>query len=231
VGLFSKMIDGRRIRKTLPDYPVYSPPFHDSEAVLAKREIKANYDYFLAQKARRLEYLATYLRLFSVHLSLSREALPALDGWFYRYGGHLVPAGGEAIDAMQDYEPAWTGDYHGVNIVHDISIFAGDYIASKNHNVRWDVNYGDGTRRDYEELGFGQPCLVGLCHTGCGSSNYSIFHGVYDFCDAARWRLKEGDRMPKSRLFRPGEFAKRLEYLADPNPPPVIPFSQLTMDD
>jgi hypothetical protein len=231
VGFVSKIIDRRRILRTLPDYPVYSPPFHDSEAVLAKREIRANYDYFLEQKARRLEYLTNYLRSFSVHLSLSPQALSALDGWYYRYGGHLVPIGGEAIGAMQDHEPAWDGDYRGINIVHDISIFAGDYIVSRSHNVRWDVNFGDGTRRDYEELGFGQPCLVGLRHTGCDNGAYSILHEVYDFCDAARWRLKEGNRMPKSWMFKPGEFAKRLAYLADPNPPPVIPFSQLTMDD
>jgi len=231
VGLISKTIDRRRIWKTLPDYPVYSPPFHDTQAVLAKREIKANYDYFLEQKASRLEYLTNYLRSFTVDLSLSPGALPALDGWFYRYGGHLIPDGGELIDAMQDYEPAWTGEYHGVNIVHDISIFAGDYIVLNNHDVRWDVNYGDGTRRDYDETGFGQPCLVGLRHVGCGVGNYSIFHGVYDFSDAARWRLKEGDRVPKSRFFEPGEFVRRLEYLANPNPPTVVPFSQLTMDE
>jgi hypothetical protein len=136
VGFISKMINRRRIWKTLPDYPVYSPPFHDSEAVLAKREIKANYDYFLEQKARRLEYLTSYLRSFSVDLSLSPEALPALDGWFYRYGGHLISDGGELIDAMQDYEPAWTGEYHGVNIVHDISIFAGDWPASRRLRCR-----------------------------------------------------------------------------------------------
>jgi hypothetical protein len=229
VRFISKIVDHRRIWKTLLDYPVYSPPFHDSEAVLAKREIKANYNYFLQQKARRSEYLTSYLQSFSVDLSLSPEALPVLDGWLYRYGGHLIPDGGGLIGAMQDYEPAWTGKYHSVNIVHDISIFAGDYIVSKNHNVRWDVNFGDGTRRDYEELGFGQPSLVGLCHAGCDDGNYSIFHGVYAFCDAARWRLKEGNWLPT--MFKPGEFAKRLEYLANPNPPPVIPFSQRTMDD
>ncbi len=231
MGFISKIVDSRRIWKSLPDYPVYSPPFHDAESVLAKREIKANYEYFLEQKAARLECLASYLRSFSVSLS-SSEGLLALDGWFYRYGGHLVPSGGDSHDAMQDYEPAWAGEYQGINVVHDISIYAGDYIVSKNKNVRWDVNYGDGTRRDYDESGFGQPCLVGLQHVGCDHPDrHSIFYGVYDFCDAARWRLKEGDRIPKSRMFVPGDFAKRIEYLANPNPPPAIPFSQLTMDD
>jgi hypothetical protein len=148
--------------------------------------------------------------------------LVALDGWFYRYGGHLVPSSGNSIDSMQNYEPVWAAENQGINIVHDISVFAGDYIISKNHNVQWDVNFGDGTRRDYDELGFGQACLIGLRHAFCPEPNrHSIFFEVYDFCDSARWRLKEGDRMPKSRLFRPGEFAGRIEYLANPNPPPM----------
>jgi hypothetical protein len=79
---------------------------------------------------------------------------------------------------------------------------------------------------------FGQPCLVGLRHVRCDDDDrHSIFHGVKDYCDAARWRLKEGDRVSKSKLFQPGDFAERIEYLANPNPSPVILFSQLTMDD
>ena len=231
MGFISNMIDRRRIWKTLPDYPVYSPPFHDSEAALPKREIEANYDYFLEQKERRLEYLASYLRLFSVDLNNSREALPALDRWLFRYGGHLIAGAGEVIVAMHDYEPAWVREYHGVNVVHDIAIFAGDYIIAKNKNVRWDVFYGSRGKRDYEKIGFGQACLVGLCHAGCGNGHYSIFHGVFAACSAGRRRLRDGNRGPKLQFDISGEFANRLDYLANPNPPPTVPFSQLTIDD
>lgn len=229
MGVISNMLDRRRVWKSLPAYPVYSPPFHDSEMALSKKEIRANYDYFLEQKAKRLEYLASYLRSFSVELSLSREALPALDSWLLRYGGHLIPGGGAAIAAMRDYAPAWVGDYHGINIVHDISIFAGDYIVSKNSGVRWDAYYGDGTKRDYEEIGFGQPCLVGLSHFA-STGHYSIFHGIYDFCDAGRLRLKEGDRASKSKSYVSGALLKRLEDLANSDPP-TIPVTQLTVGD
>jgi hypothetical protein len=226
MGFISNIIDHRRVWKTLADYPVYSPPFHDSEAVLSKKQISANYQYFLDQKARRLEYLANYLRLFSVDLSRSRESLRALDRWLFRYGGHLIPNGGEVIAAMQDYEPAWVGEYQGVNIVHDISIFAGDYIVSKNHDVSWDVFYGDGRKRDYEKIGFGQACLIGLNgYAGCGKDPYSIFHGVFNVCSAGQRRLRVGNRGPKLQFDMPGEFVRRLDYLADPNPPPIVPFS------
>jgi len=230
VRFISNMIDRWRVWNTLFDYPVYSPPFHDAEAVLSKKEIAANYEYFLAQKALRLEYLASYLRRFSIELRLARETLPALDRWLYRYGGHLIPSGGEVIAAMQDYEPAWVSKYHGLNIVNDIAIFAGDYIISKNKDVRWDVYYGDGKKRSYEEKGFGQPLLFGLPHPDC-QGHYSMHWEIFDCCNSGRLRLRDGGRGPKWRWDVPDAVVRRLDYLTDPNPPPLPSFSQSIMGD
>lgn len=230
MSFISNMIDRRRVWKTLSDYPVYSPPFHDPEAVLSKKEIKANYDYFLEQKARRLEYLANYLRPFSVELSLSRDVLPALDRWLFRYSGHLIPSGGKLMAAMQDYEPAWVREYQGLNIIHDIAIFAGDYIISKNGNVRWDVYYGDGTRRDYEEIGFGQPCLIGLPHPDYQHRHCAIFGEELSRCCMARhFRLREGRTGVISEWDIPGHFVQRLNDLANPNPPPLPSYYETIM--
>ncbi len=231
MNFISNLIDRRRVWRSLPDYPVYAPPFHDAEAVLSKKEIAANYRYFLAHKTLRLEYLAGYLRRFSVELRLTREALPALDLWLHRHGGHLIPSLDDVITAMQDYEPAWSHEYHGLNIIHDISIFAGDYVISKNSNVNWDVYYGDGTKRDYEEMGFGQAGLVGLPHFGYQGHYSMFFHEAYQFCYAGHWRLREGGKATKTEFDIPGEFVRRLDYLANPNPPLPVPFSQLTIDD
>jgi hypothetical protein len=230
MGLISNVIDNRKVWRALRNYPVYSPPFHDAEAVLAKREIKANFDYFLEQKAKRLEYLAKYMAQFSVDLPLERDALPALDGWLYRYGGHLIPSGGEVIGALADYEPAWDGVFRGLNIINDISIFAGDYIISKNKDVRWDVWYGDGTKRDYEKQGFGQPCLFGLRHF-IYLSPYSMLRAIADCCNAGRLRILRGRRGPKYEWDAAGDVVRWLSYLSDPDPPPPVPFSQLTIDD
>lgn len=227
--IIRNLIDHRRVWRSLNDYPVYSPPFHDAEIVLTPEQIEANYDYFLKQKSIRLDYLAKYLAAFSVELRLAQEALPALDRWLYRYGGHLIPSGGEVISALADYEPAWVGNYHGLNIVNDIAIFAGDYIISRNRDARWDVWYGDGTKYDYEKEGFGQPCLFGLCHFGY-EGHYSMLNQVFECCSAGRSRLHRG----KSVVLEwdiPGELVRVLNHLANPNPPPSIPFSQLTIDD
>ncbi len=128
------MINRWKVWNTLLDYPVYSPPFRGSGKVLSKEKIRANYDYFLEQKSARLDHLAKYLMRFSIELCLASEALPALDRWLHRYGGHLFPSGGGASEALQHYEPAWTRKYHGLNILNDIAIFAGDYIVAKNKN-------------------------------------------------------------------------------------------------
>ena len=179
--------------------------------MLAKREIRANFDYFLEQKAKRLEHLAKYMARFSIALRLERDALPALDGWLYRYGGHLIPGGGEAVSALADYEPAWDGAFRGLNIVNDISTFAGDYVVSRNPNVRWDVWYGDGSKYDYEEKGFGQPCLFGLPCSGY-ESHHSMLWEIFSCCNAGYWRLIQGGS-PIGIWGKPGDLLRRLDHL------------------
>ena len=223
------IIDRRKVWSTLLGYPVYSPPFHDSEMVLAKREIKANYDYFLQEKERRLEYLRKYLRTFNVDLRFDRDSVKELDGWLYRYGGHFIPVDGIYAMALHDYEPAWLGKYLGLNVIHDTSIFAGEYIISKNDNVHWDVWYGDGMKRDYEEDCFGQPCLTGLIHFGY-QGYHSMLTEISHCCGAAFERAKS--RSPSTDPWdSPGELARRLDHLGNPNPVEEIPVSQRIIED
>ena len=49
------------------------PPFRGSGKVLSKEKIRANYDYFLEQKAARLDHLAKYLMRFSIELCWRRR--------------------------------------------------------------------------------------------------------------------------------------------------------------
>jgi hypothetical protein len=203
----------------MSSYPVYSPPFHDAKDVLAKREIKANCQYFLEQKALRVEYLVKYLASFSVAIRLDRDGVKVLDDWLFRYGGHLLPWNRRlnaefVIQALHDYEPEWTGPYHGLNLVNDIGIFVGDYIIASNPDVHWDVCYGDGTKRDYERMSFGMPCLYGLGHMLSGEAYPILGTGeIYQYCDAGWSRLRG-----ESELFwRQGELVRRLDYLTEKN--------------
>ena len=211
------LIDRRKVWKELPSYPVYSPPFHDAENVLAKREIKANYDYFLEQKALRIEYLAEYLASFSIALRLDLDGMKVLDGWLFRYGGHLLPWNWQlktdfVIQALHDHEPAWTGAFQGLNVINDIGILVGDYIIARNPDVHWDVNYGNGTKRDYERIGFGKPCLYGLGHMLSGEP-YPILGTaeIYNYCDTVWSRLRGNSQ----NFWHQGELVRRLDYLVD----------------
>jgi hypothetical protein len=200
----------------LQNYPRYSPPFHDAEAVLSKAEIAANYEYFVEQKRKRIDHLGMYFSQFSIELRLERDVLLAVDKWLYRYGAHLVPRW-EALEALLDHEPEWERDYLGLNVVNDVAIFAGDYVISKNQHVRWDVYYGDGTKYDYEELGFGLPCLFGLLNPEYRGRHYCILHEVFECCSAGRSRILDGGIGLTWDV--PGELVRQLDYLTDPNPP------------
>jgi hypothetical protein len=116
VKFIRRILDRRKVWDTLPDYPVYSPPFSYGlgwKTIPSRDQIEQNYEYFLRRKADRLEHLAAYLAPFSVELRIEPDALSALGRWLYRYGGHLVPDGGNVISALDRYEPAWIGEYRG----------------------------------------------------------------------------------------------------------------------
>jgi hypothetical protein len=233
------MIDRRRVWKTLPDYPVYSPPFSYGRGwsygkgwkIPSREQIKKNYEYFLQHKAVRLKHLADYLAPFSVELRLEADALPALGRWLYRYGGHLHPGGAEVISALSHYDPAWVGEYRGLNVINDIAIFAGDYIVSNNKNTRWDAWYGDGKKYSYEMGGVGQPCVFGLKHLEYVGyqGHHSTLEEIGDCCGAVRERWRHGAR-PGQPWDKPGEFERMLNYLGDADAPEPIPFSQQVMD-
>jgi hypothetical protein len=216
MSFVSNILDRRRVWRTLHNYPVYSPPFRDAEAVLSKSEIAANFKYFLEQKERRVGYLTTYLSQFSLALRLEREGLFAVDDWLRRFSGYLVPRR-DALYAFVEHEPEWNCGYLGLNVINDVAIFAGDYIISKNKNVRWDVYYGDGTKYDYEECGFGLPCLFGLLNAEYRGRPYSIQHEIFQCCSSGRYRLIHGGIGGVWDI--PGELVRQLDYLTDPKPP------------
>jgi hypothetical protein len=232
VNTIQRIFDRRKVWRSLRDYPVYAPPFtygKDWKTAPSRAQIEQNYKYFREEKAGRLRYLAGYLASYSVELRLKPDALPALGRWLYRYGGYLDPGGGDVILALSRYQPAWVDKFRGLNVMNDIAIFAGDYIVSKNKNTRWDAWYGNGSKRAYEMIGFGQPCILGS-HDAGYQGHHSILDEIYNCCAAGHARWRRGRISPTQPWDNPGEFERLLSYLADASAPPPIPFSQLIMD-
>jgi hypothetical protein len=234
VRVSAKLIDRRRLRRSLRDYPIYSPPCRRSDPALSRAEMDANYGYFLAQKAARLQHLATFLAAFSLQLSPQPEALPMLERWLDRYGGHLVPASGprpspwgdpRVASALCTHEPAWAGGYRGLNVINDIAIFAGDYIVSQNRDARWGMWYGEGEKRDRQTGWSGHPCIFGLRHFG-PDHHYSMLMEIFEACCLAHGRLD--GRLLAWRQQQPGSLVRRLSYLAGPSPEAVASTSSGT---
>lgn len=236
-GFVTRELDKRDLRRALRDYPEYVPPFR-GKVRLKRAQVGANFEFFIEQRKARLEYLEKFLNGFDVPLRLAPEGLPSLDAWLLRYGGHLVPRGGDAIDALEAYVPPWTGVFVGMNIVHDVSVFAGDYIVKFNHHARWGLFVGDGNPAARDMMGYYHACLFDI-HPH--HSDYSAVHPLYiaeqilHCCDGSR-RRHEGTWLPCNRpedFFRQwgddNEFVRRVKYWADPDAPPPVPFSQLTL--
>ena len=222
----AKLVDRLRVQRRMRDYPVYTPPFARSEPSLSREEMDENYYHFLEHKAARLEHLAGYLGAFSVQLRFEPEALLTLERWLYRYGGHLVPARGGQVtlgndprtaSALFKYEPAWVGQYHGLNIINDLAIFAGEYIISQNADARWGMWYGDGDKRDRQTGVFGHPSIFGLRHFN-PEHHYSMLMEVFECCRSAQcWNdgwILVWERQSQRNL------ARRLSYLAAPSAEP-----------
>ncbi|QGM97487.1 hypothetical protein [Methylocystis parvus] len=236
-GFVTRYRDKRRLQEALRDYPEYAPPFR-GKAKLKRAQAEANFEFFMSQRSKRLECLGRFLLGFAVSLELTPEGLPLLDAWLLRYGGYLIPPGGDAIDALERYDPPWTSAFAGMNIVHDVSVFAGEYIIRHNPNARWGLFVGDGIRGARDMMGYYHPCLFRIHphHRGY-SDTYPLYIAdeIFMCCEGSRRRL-EGRWLPCSRpedFFRQwgddNEFVRRVSYWADPDAEPPTPYSQLVL--
>lgn len=236
-GFISRGLDRSALRRALHDYPNYTPPF-SGKAKLKRTQANANFAFFLEQRGARLEYLEKFLAKFAVSLRLAPEALPPLDNWLLRYGGHLAPQGGSTVDALEEYDPPWTGVFAGMNVVHDVSIFTGEYITKFNRNARWGLFVGDGKPGARDMMGYYHPCIFGI------HSHHPEYNEVYPLyvaeqilhcCDGSR-RRHEGTWLPCNRpedFFRQwgddNEFTRRLKHWADPDAPPPSPYTHVIL--
>lgn len=233
----TRKLDRRKLWGCLRDYPEYAPPFRGKRK-LKRVQAEANFEFFMSQRETRLASLKDFLARFDVDMRLQREALPAIDKWLLRYGGHLLPGRGRSVSALEEFEPPYTGEVAGMNIVNDISIFAGEYIIKHNPSAKWGLFIGDGTRRSREYMGYYHPGLFGVhAHQPGHCAKYPLYlrEEVFDCCRGSRRRL-QGRWLPgksKEVFFRKwgddNEFVRRLEYWADETADPPTPFSQLTL--
>ena len=206
----SKFLDKRKLVRALEDYPVYSPPSRGAKKFNAPQE-QANFAYFMEHKDRRLAALTAFMAKFSIELGMSPSGVSEVGAWLYRFGAYIVSRNPKVLQAIYTYEPSWTGEFLPLNIMKDVSIYAGEYIIYKTGNAKWVIGKA--------ERGFWiqQPRL----HVPDQKFDKypSISGEVLDCCTSSRARLTTGSNSPMDQWADAAEFGRRIAFFADKNPP------------
>lgn len=209
----SAWFDGWGLRRELRDYPIYTPPFPGDYDELTSENAKANFQYFKGQKEKRLEYLATLLSRYDISFGFEVHNLEAVGAWVYRYGGHLLRDKGN-LDALECFEPTWSRRYAGLNVVHDLNVYMGEYIIRHNHYVFWTLS-----KLNPEELGYFHPCLGGIHNVSLNDPLY-ILETIFRCCEVQRSRI-HGRCLGCEQWINQRELSDFVKYLADPDREPV----------
>jgi hypothetical protein len=160
------------VERALRDYPPYDPPHKVEERRLPKEKAAENFDYFMRVRMQRLAQFRDWLRRhFAVTVTLDEEGVRALGHWGNDYAGWLAmrDADGDPTQSYYTYDPPWTGDTAGMNVVFDMGIAFGEAIIANCPKLRWDFDPISAvlprTARMLKRtpgLGFQRPMLTGF---------------------------------------------------------------------
>jgi hypothetical protein len=129
-----------RLRRALRDYPLYDPPHKVEERLLSKEKAAENFDYFMRVRHQRLVYFRNWLhRYFGVALMPDKAGVKALNRWGNKYAGLLLTAGpnGGPSDSYFTYDPPWTEENAGCNVVFDMGIALGEFVIVNCPKLHW----------------------------------------------------------------------------------------------
>jgi hypothetical protein len=133
----------RSLRRALRDYPLYDPPHKVEERLLTRERATENFDYFMRVRLQRLAYFRDWLRgNFGVAIRLDEKGVKALGRWGNKYAGLLLDygPGGNPSDSYFTYDPPWTGENAGNNVIFDIGITLGEAMIASCPKLHWDVD-------------------------------------------------------------------------------------------
>jgi hypothetical protein len=132
-----------RLRRAIRDYPLYDPPHKVEEYRLSRDQAVDNFDYFMRVRQQRAGYFQRWVRrYFRVAITLDEAGVRALNRWGNRYAGLLLVAGptGNPSDSYFTYDPPWTGEHAGNNVLFDLGITLGEIIIAQCPRLHWDVH-------------------------------------------------------------------------------------------
>jgi hypothetical protein len=132
-----------RLERALREYPLYDPPHKVEERLLSREVAAENFHYFMRVRLDRLAYFRDWLRReFGFRISLDEKGMRGLCRWGNKYAGLLLTKGSDGLPTMSyfTYDPPWTGEHAGHNVVFDMGIMLGEAILANCPTLRWDFD-------------------------------------------------------------------------------------------
>jgi hypothetical protein len=176
------------LRRPLRDYPQYDPPHKVEERLLSSEKAAENFDYFMRVRQQRLAYLQSWLLgHFGVRVTLDEKGMRALNRWGNKYAGLFIvkPPEVHRTGSYFNYDPPWTGDNTGYNVLFDMGIALGEAIIANCPKLRWDMDpISASLPRETKRLkgtpgmSFQRPMLTGYDNPVFGKTP---LHSVYLF--------------------------------------------------
>src|SRR5205823_4133759 len=108
-----------------------------------KEKARENFDYFMRVRQQRLAFFQDWLRrYFRVAVTLDQSGMMALNHWGNKYAGLLLVKGplGHPNDSYFKYDPPWTGENAGHNVLFDMGIALGEAIIANCPKLHWDAD-------------------------------------------------------------------------------------------
>ena len=131
------------LKRALRGYPIYDPPYKVEEYLLSRDQAIENFDYFMRTRDQRSAYFQLWLRdHFGVAIAPDEGGVKALNRWGNKYAGLLLVArpDGHPRDSYFTYNPPWTGENAGYNVLFDLGITLGEIIITQCPKLHWDVD-------------------------------------------------------------------------------------------
>jgi hypothetical protein len=133
----------RWLARVLRDYPLYDPPHKVEERLLTRKRATENFDYFMRVRLQRLAHFRDCLRgNFGVTITLDEKGVRALGRWGNKFAGLLLDGapGGDPSDSYFTYDPPWTAENAGYNVIFDMGITLGEAMIASFPNLHWHVD-------------------------------------------------------------------------------------------
>jgi hypothetical protein len=186
----------RRLKRALAGYPVYTPPHLGVEWTMSEQDARENFEFFLAQRPRRLDSLKRFLTTFDVSLDFTDRTKQALDRWVASYGALLFVS--ETGLSFWTHRPEWVGERSSLNVIFDLAIYIGEFAIAESPWLRWQIDERHENGRTRSDHGFQRPTI------DSGNSLFSfprdIIHDTYNICHS----LCEASYMSKKPMYTYG---------------------------